>query len=89
MSRWKETHDVDNAESPAQSNQEGHPVGNDSSWGDIGDDFLPLMHSVGMEDDSEPTHVEESQSEEIAEANPDCPMARLHDVLLQLLVEAY
>ncbi|MCO5570324.1 hypothetical protein L7F22_024043 [Adiantum nelumboides] len=80
-SRWKETHHVDNAESPAQTNQETDALGNDSSWGDIGDEFLPLVHSTGMEDESDHAHVEETQSEETAEdADPLVPhLHALHD----------
>ncbi|MCO5563802.1 hypothetical protein L7F22_017450 [Adiantum nelumboides] len=77
LSRWKERHDVDNTHSAAEMNEEGYGAACDGSWGDI-----------GMDHDTNPSHVEETQGGETPEAEVDCPVQRLHDSLVQVLEEA-
>ncbi|MCO5610640.1 hypothetical protein L7F22_064879 [Adiantum nelumboides] len=94
LSRWKETHDINTTHSTVELDEEGNGISNDGSWGDIEDEFLSLVHRVGvttvamMENDSNPNHVEETQSTNTLEAEVECPVQRLQNILVEVLEEA-
>ncbi|MCO5591610.1 hypothetical protein L7F22_045599 [Adiantum nelumboides] len=59
------------------------------------DDFLRMnlllrsaLERGGMEHDSSPSHVEETQSGEMLEGEVECPVQRLQNILVQVLEEA-